>query len=130
MDVIVRTVVRGLVPFAFLFGAAIMFHGHLTPGGSFPGGAVIASGFALVALAFGAGEAEGMMSEKAVHALEGIAVVSVAFVIINETFLRGYSGILGFFNLTSSVQVLALNLAGGVMVLGALAIIIFMLMKE
>ena len=39
-----------LFPFILLFGAYIFLHGHLTPGGGFQGGAVIASGFLLVYL--------------------------------------------------------------------------------
>lgn len=39
-----------LVPFMFLFGIYIFVNGHLTPGGGFQGGAVIASGMALMIL--------------------------------------------------------------------------------
>ena len=39
-----------LFPFILLFGIYIFLHGHLTPGGGFQGGAVIASGFLLVYL--------------------------------------------------------------------------------
>jgi len=39
-----------LVPFIFLFGIYIFVNGHLTPGGGFQGGAVIASGMALMIL--------------------------------------------------------------------------------
>jgi len=38
---------RFLFPFILLFGAYIFLHGHLTPGGGFQGGAIIASGFLL-----------------------------------------------------------------------------------
>jgi len=37
-----------LLPIIFLFGIYIFVHGHLTPGGGFQGGVVIASGFALL----------------------------------------------------------------------------------
>jgi multisubunit Na+/H+ antiporter MnhB subunit len=130
MDVIVRTVIKGLLPFILLFGVAVMFHGHLTPGGSFPGGAIVASGFALAALAFGLDEAEGKMDEKKVHLLEAAAALVVAFVIINEAFVRGYSGVFGVFGVWSSVDVMVLNVAGGVMVLGALTLAVFLLLRE
>ena len=39
-----------LFPLILLFGAYIFIHGHLTPGGGFQGGAVIASAFLLVYL--------------------------------------------------------------------------------
>ncbi len=39
-----------LFPFIFLFGAYIILHGHLSPGGGFPGGVIIATAFFVVLL--------------------------------------------------------------------------------
>lgn len=50
-SVIVATGSRLLFPLILLFGIYIILHGHLTPGGGFQGGAVIASGFLLLYLA-------------------------------------------------------------------------------
>jgi len=41
---------RFLFPLILLLGAYIVIHGHLTPGGGFQGGAVVASGFLLIYL--------------------------------------------------------------------------------
>ena len=41
---------RLLFPLILVFGSYIFIHGHLTPGGGFQGGAIIASGFLLVYL--------------------------------------------------------------------------------
>ncbi len=54
MSVVVRTVSRVVVPVALAFGAYVIMHGHLTPGGGFQGGAVVASVVALLVVAFGA----------------------------------------------------------------------------
>jgi multicomponent Na+:H+ antiporter subunit B len=40
-----------LIPIIFLFGAYVFMNGHLTPGGGFQGGAIIASGVALSIMA-------------------------------------------------------------------------------
>lgn len=48
---LVQTTVQFLLPIIFLFGAYIFINGHLTPGGGFQGGAVIASGIVLLFLA-------------------------------------------------------------------------------
>ena len=48
---LVQTTLQYLLPIIFLFGAYIFINGHLTPGGGFQGGAVIASGVALLFLA-------------------------------------------------------------------------------
>ena len=51
-SIVLTTGTRLLVPFVMLFGAYIFLHGHLTPGGGFPGGATIATAFLLLYLAF------------------------------------------------------------------------------
>ena len=57
-----------LFPFIFLFGAYIILHGHLSPGGGFPGGAVIATAFFVVLLT-----SEMHYHEMAFAILEGLA---------------------------------------------------------
>ena len=51
-SVVVRTVVPIINMLVFITGAVIVLRGHLSPGGGFAGGAVIASGFILLSLAF------------------------------------------------------------------------------
>jgi len=48
---ILQTGAQALVPLIFLFGMYIFINGHLTPGGGFQGGAVIATGFVLMMIA-------------------------------------------------------------------------------
>lgn len=50
-DIVLQTVVKVIVPFIQVYGLYIIFHGHISPGGGFAGGAVIASSFILFALA-------------------------------------------------------------------------------
>ncbi len=47
---VLKTASGLLFPFIFLLGANIIIHGHLSPGGGFPGGVVIATGFFVVLL--------------------------------------------------------------------------------
>lgn len=51
-DLIVRYVSRIVVPFVQLYGLYVVFHGHLSPGGGFSGGAIIGASMILYALAF------------------------------------------------------------------------------
>ena len=53
MSLLVKTVTRWLKGFIFLFGAYIVLYGHLTPGGGFSGGVIIACAFVLLMLAEG-----------------------------------------------------------------------------
>jgi len=53
MTPIVKVVVRLVGGFIFLYGCYIVLYGHLSPGGGFAGGAIIAAGLILSRLAFG-----------------------------------------------------------------------------
>lgn len=48
MTKIVRTTADAFYPFCLVFGLYVVTHGHLTPGGGFQGGAVMATGTALL----------------------------------------------------------------------------------
>jgi len=68
-----------LFPFILLFGSYIFIHGHLTPGGGFQGGAVIASAFLLIYL----GCRERKINEnstKAIESLSGLLFVVIGLV--------------------------------------------------
>ncbi|HBA84636.1 MAG TPA: sodium:proton antiporter [Verrucomicrobia bacterium] len=51
MTKIVRSTADIFYPFCLIFGFYVVAHGHLTPGGGFQGGAVIATGAALLIVA-------------------------------------------------------------------------------
>jgi multicomponent Na+:H+ antiporter subunit B len=53
MTVIVKTVASWVKVLIFLFGINIVLFGHLTPGGGFAGGVILASSYVLIMLAFG-----------------------------------------------------------------------------
>lgn len=53
LSVIVRVVTRWILVVVAAYGLGVAFFGHLTPGGGFAGGVVIACGFVLATLAFG-----------------------------------------------------------------------------
>jgi len=53
MTTIVQTITRLVAGLILLYGIYILAHGHLTPGGGFPGGVVIAGSFILFLLAYG-----------------------------------------------------------------------------
>lgn len=53
MSTIVKKVSQLVAGLIFLYGIYIILHGHLTPGGGFAGGAIIAGSFILLILANG-----------------------------------------------------------------------------
>ncbi|MFH1776985.1 MAG: MnhB domain-containing protein [Candidatus Omnitrophota bacterium] len=57
MSLIVKTVTRLTVGLIFLYGIYIISHGHVSPGGGFAGGVIIALSFIHLMLAYGKEEA-------------------------------------------------------------------------
>ncbi len=53
MSLIVKRITKITVSLIFLYGVYIVLHGHLTPGGGFAGGVIIALSFIHLVLAFG-----------------------------------------------------------------------------
>ena len=52
MTIIVKTISSWIKVLIFLFGIYIILFGHLTPGGGFAGGVILASSYVLLMLAF------------------------------------------------------------------------------
>lgn len=115
MSFIVKTTTRLIIGIIFLFGIYITIYGHLTPGGGFAGGIMLACGLILLTLAFGKKMALGKLSDFWASILDNLGALvfwSVAF--------AGYLGGYFFFNfiekskpfgLFSSGTILANNLA-------------------
>ncbi|MGB3082427.1 MAG: MnhB domain-containing protein [Candidatus Omnitrophota bacterium] len=53
MSLIVKTITRLTVGLIFLYGVYIVVHGHVSPGGGFAGGVIIALSFIHLMLAYG-----------------------------------------------------------------------------
>ncbi len=65
MSLIVKTITRLVTTFITLFGLYVVVYGHVTPGGGFAGGVIIAAGLILVLLAFGREEMALLVSPNA-----------------------------------------------------------------
>jgi multicomponent Na+:H+ antiporter subunit B len=78
-SLIVVTGCRFVFPLILLFGSYIFVHGHLTPGGGFQGGAIVASGFLLIYLGC-RGREPGTDSFNAVESLSGLAFVVIGLI--------------------------------------------------
>jgi multisubunit Na+/H+ antiporter MnhB subunit len=65
MSVIVKTVTRLATGFIAIFGIAVVLYGHVSPGGGFAGGVIIASAFVLVVLAYGSEYASRFVTGRA-----------------------------------------------------------------
>ena len=90
MTLIVKTITRYTVGLILLFGIYIVLHGHLTPGGGFAGGVIIALSFVHLMLAFGKETALKKMSEKMSSVLESIGAIIFATIGVLGLILGGY----------------------------------------
>ncbi len=72
MSLIVKVITRLTVGLILLYGIYIVTHGHLSPGGGFAGGVIIALSFIHLMLAFGKEEALGRLSKRFVSLFEGL----------------------------------------------------------
>ncbi|RKY86138.1 cation:proton antiporter [candidate division KSB1 bacterium] len=78
-SLILYTGCRFLFPLILLFGTYIFIHGHLTPGGGFQGGAIIASAFVLIYLGC-RGRRISELGSKLAESLGGLIFVIVGLV--------------------------------------------------
>ena len=75
MGEIVRTVARWLKGFILAYGIYLVLYGHLTPGGGFAGGVVIACGFILLTLAGGQTYGLSHFSQRAASSFDSAGVL-------------------------------------------------------
>ena len=76
MSKIVKTISNIAFPFVLIYGLYVIAHGHLTPGGGFQGGAVVASGCAMILVAYGSVWTMKKVKEKHLSILESVGAVS------------------------------------------------------
>ena len=78
MSTIVKRITPLVTGLIFLYGIYIILHGHLTPGGGFAGGAIIAGAFILQILAFGSNALNLKKEVAGSSNTESIAILMVA----------------------------------------------------
>jgi multisubunit Na+/H+ antiporter MnhB subunit len=87
MTPVVKTVVRFAMGIIFMFGWYIILYGHLTPGGGFAGGTILACGYVILTLAFGKELALGKMGDMTASIIDNtcaflfvtIPIIAIAF---------------------------------------------------
>jgi len=106
MTLIVKTITRLILGFIVIFAASIILYGHITPGGGFAGGVMLACVFILLELAFGKKTALDIVSEKALSVWDCLGALGFLFIA-----LIGFSG--GFFFLNFMLRGTPLRLISG-----------------
>ena len=75
MTLIVKTITRLTVGLILLYGIYIILHGHVSPGGGFAGGVIIALSFIHIMLAFGKETAFQRLSKAAASFYESMGAI-------------------------------------------------------
>jgi Multisubunit Na+/H+ antiporter, MnhB subunit len=147
MSKIVRTSADLLYPFILIFGLYVVLHGHLTPGGGFQGGAVIATSVVLVIVAWSYEDILAMLRKVVYKAQESAGLIlfigtGAAALLIGFPFFYNFlanSGLLfgmpappgpnpGELNTAGVIPVM--NIAVGIEVWGGLAIIVLCMLSS
>ncbi len=89
MSLVVKTVTRISVGIILLYGIYIVLHGHISPGGGFAGGFIIALSYILFMLAFGKEEILKRIPQSMISALESLGAI-IFLVIALLGFTVGY----------------------------------------
>ena len=89
MTQIVKTVVRFTIGIIFMFGWYIIVYGHLTPGGGFAGGVILACVYVILTLAFGKEVGLGKMSDMACSIIDNTCALLFVLVPLGGLFF-GY----------------------------------------
>lgn len=144
MTKIVRTISGILFPFIFIYGLYVIAHGHLTPGGGFQGGAIVASGCIMIIVAFGSSWTMKKIKEKNLSIIEsvgalcfiGLALLGLVFgAVFFNNFLVGsnliFGGIPGFqttlANINTAGVLPLMNFAVGMKVIAGLFAIVLVM---
>ena len=80
MTLIVKNITIWVKILIFMFGIYVTLFGHLTPGGGFAGGVILASSYVLLVMAYGREFAEENLSLKAVSKLDCVGALMFAAV--------------------------------------------------
>lgn len=132
MTPIVKTVTRLSVWIIILYGCYIALHGHLTPGGGFAGGVIVALAFLNVVLAYGRDFTREWLNIGLLRRLEAGSIT--LFLIVGLIGLLFFGGFLAnflwkgqLFDLASAGTIPLLNIIIGVKVALSLFLVVWVL---
>jgi len=142
MSKIVRTITNLIYGFIIIFGFYVIVHGHLTPGGGFQGGAIVASAFALLLISYGALNTEKLLKKDLLSILESCGLtmfIVLAFLGLGITFFYnflansggwfGNAAVIGINpgDMNTGGVIPLMNIAVGLEVLSALGVIVLIM---
>jgi len=144
LSVVVRTICDIFAWFLGIFGAYVIIHGHISPGGGFQGGAVVATMAALLLVAYGGKKVLSFVRPGIYTGMEAtglLVFITAGFLGIGTTFfynfLAGQGGLFGSVVplgpnsgiLNSAGTISLMNMAVGLEVVSGLSLILIYMFK-
>ena len=142
MSKIVKTIASIAFPFSMIYGLYVIAHGHLTPGGGFQGGAIVASACAMILVAFGSQWTIKKIKEKRLSMLESVGAISFIVLallglvfaavffnnfLVGSDFLFGIIPTMGIANINTGGVLPLMNFAVGLKVIAGLFVIVLVM---
>lgn len=130
---LLEAVTGKLGPIVLLFGFYVMLYGHLSPGGGFQGGVVVASGIVFLALGSGGDFRSGLIKQDVLGRIEAVAFLFLLMISISGIFIgRGFlDNPLTTFTRIPAAFIILLNIIIGMKVGAGIGVMcIIMLGKE
>lgn len=133
-DIIIKTCSSITLPLASLLGIYIVLHGHLSPGGGFQGGVIIASAVLIFYLSYGREKTLNIFNKNKLSKVEELGALTFIFVaslgiIYGVSFFTNVlsKGALG--NVFSSGTIFFMNFAVGYKVLAGISVLILVMIS-
>ncbi|MEJ2053126.1 MAG: MnhB domain-containing protein [Calditrichaceae bacterium] len=132
MTIIVKTITRIILWMILLYGIYIILHGHLTPGGGFGGGVIIALAFLSIMLAYGRAYTAEWLNIKFLQEFEASSILLFLIVGImgfgfGGAFLLNFLSHGTLFHLVSAGTIPLLNIFIGIKVGVSLFLVVWAL---
>jgi multicomponent Na+:H+ antiporter subunit B len=132
MTLIVKTVTRITVWMIFLYGFYIILHGHLTPGGGFGGGVILALALLNVLLAYGREFTQKWLNINFLEHIESLSallfvIVGILGILVSGSFLANFLSKGKLFDVISAGTIPVLNIIIGFKVAMSLFLVVWVL---
>lgn len=134
-DTIIKICGSITLPLALLLGIYIILHGHLTPGGGFQGGVIIASAISIFYVAYGKERTLKMFNSKRLGKMEEFGALTFIFiaslgVIYGVSFFSNILNKGNIGNVFSSGTIFFMNFAVGYKVLAGISVLILVVISS
>jgi multicomponent Na+:H+ antiporter subunit B len=132
MSLIIKTVTRLSVWLILLYGAYLIIHGHLTPGGGFGGGVIISLAFVNVMIAYGGEFTKKWLKIERIKDYESVSIIlflilGLLGIFMGTAFLANFLMKGELFQLLSGGTIPLYNILIGIKVGASLFIVVWLL---